>query len=350
MKPLLKLVYKVAKTNLGVFCPFELNFAITYMCNSRCKTCNIWKIKTKNELDLQEIKKIAKNIKFIHWIRLTGGEPFLRKDYVDIAKVLDEELDLYLLTTQTNSLVPSLTEKKVKDVLKFFKGRYIISVSLDGPKEIHESIRGVRGAWEKVMDTFGRLKRFEGRYRNFKVFFGYTISPFNIGKFKETVEEVKKVFPSVSYNDFHVNIFQLSEFYYHTSKKDWKNINFEEFSQNAIKEIKDVLSKKRFTDPIGLIERKYLLFGMKYLKNWKVPIDCNIYNLSTFIDPYGNVYPCSIFNVKVGNLRENNYDLLKILNSEKALKVRKLIEKRECPYCWTPCEAHQIILSKWVKL
>lgn len=114
MKSLLKLSYRAARAGMGSFAPFELNFAITYLCNSRCKPCNIWKIKTKDEFSLEEIKEIAKNIKFIHWIRLTGGEPFLRKDYVDIVKVLDEQLDLYLLTTPTNALLPDLVEKKLE--------------------------------------------------------------------------------------------------------------------------------------------------------------------------------------------------------------------------------------------
>lgn len=221
----------------------------------------------------------------------------------------------------------------------------MISVSLDGPKNIHDNIRGIHGNWDRVIETFRKLKKLEKTHKNFEVFFGYTISPFNIGKFKETVEEVKKVFPSVSYDDFHVNIFQLSEIYYHTTQKNVKNINFKEFARMATEEIKDILSNKRFPGIIGLIEKKYLKLGMKYLENWKMPIDCNIYNLSAFIDPYGNVYPCSIFNVNLGNLRKENYNLLKILNSSKALKVRNIIKKKKCPHCWTPCEAHQTIIS-----
>ncbi|MEM5855523.1 MAG: SPASM domain-containing protein, partial [Candidatus Aenigmatarchaeota archaeon] len=268
--------------------------------------------------------------------------------YVEIVKTLDEELDLYLLTTPTNGLIPNLIEEKIERILKFFKGNYIITVSLDGPKEIHEFIRGIEGSWEKAMETFKKLKKFEKKYKNFKVFFGYTISPFNVNKFDETVREVKKIFPYISSNDFHVNIFHLSEIYYHTTYKDMGNMDFKEFSKAAIKEIKKILSQKRMYDLISLINRKYLLWGMKYLKNQKMPVDCNIYNLSAFVDPYGNVYPCSIFNFKLGNLRENNYNLLKILNSTRAKKAKELIKNGKCPSCWTPCEAHQMILSNWV--
>jgi radical SAM protein with 4Fe4S-binding SPASM domain len=64
----------------------------------------------------------------------------------------------------------------------------------------------------------------------------------------------------------------------------------------------------------------------------------------------GNVYPCTVFDRKLGNIRDYNYDLKKILTSETAKKVRKEIEADRCPQCWTPCEAHQMILSNWLKL
>jgi radical SAM protein with 4Fe4S-binding SPASM domain len=62
------------------------------------------------------------------------------------------------------------------------------------------------------------------------------------------------------------------------------------------------------------------------------------------------VYPCTVFDRKLGNLRKNNYDLKKILVSEKAKKVKEEIIKEMCEQCWTPCEAHQMIVSNWLKL
>jgi len=47
----------------------------------------------------------------------------------------------------------------------------------------------------------------------------------------------------------------------------------------------------------------------------------------------------------MGNLREYNYDLLKILKSENSVLLNKKIRNGKCPHCWTPCEAYQNILS-----
>jgi hypothetical protein len=50
-------------------------------------------------------------------------------------------------------------------------------------------------------------------------------------------------------------------------------------------------------------------------------------------------------NVVIGSLRENNYDLLKILSNETVILLQEKIEKGHCPHCWTPCEAYQNIFS-----
>ena len=344
----LRLAFKVFSTSLGFFNPFELNFAITYKCNSRCEICNIWKEKRTDELTIEEIEKFSKKINFIHWIRLTGGEPFLRKDYVNIVKTLNENLsDLYLITTPTNGLLLDLIYEKVKNVLNFFKKKYIITVSLDGPKEIHDKIRGIKGSWEKAVETYKKLKELEKGYKNFKVFFGYTISPLNIGLFEKTIEEVRKLIPEITAKDFHINLFQVSEVYYKN-----KDVKIEEsFFKNAQKELDSILKLRvKSKNYIESIENKYMKLGKEYLKTKKIPIKCNVFNLSCFVDPFGDVFPCTIFNEKLGNLRKNNYDLKGILTSEKTKKIVKKIIDNKCPQCWTPCEAHQIILSNWLKM
>ena len=70
-----------------------LNFATTYVCNSKCQNCNIWEKyiknpeKIKEELTLGEIKNIfneSKYLKYLKVISLGGGKITLRKDFVDL--------------------------------------------------------------------------------------------------------------------------------------------------------------------------------------------------------------------------------------------------------------------------
>ena len=99
-------------------------FILTNKCQSRCKTCKIWKIykdnpkKVKEELDLEEYKKTFENIKKeVMWLNLSGGEPFLRKDIDDIAIVAIENFkNMSILNIPTNGLRTELIKKKTERV------------------------------------------------------------------------------------------------------------------------------------------------------------------------------------------------------------------------------------------
>jgi MoaA/NifB/PqqE/SkfB family radical SAM enzyme len=204
----------------------------------------------------------------------------------------------------------------------------------------------VKGSWKRAIETYKKLKSLEKKYKNFKVFFGYTISPLNLSFFEQNLNDVKKLIPGIKANDFHVNLFQTSDVYY----KNEDIFLDEKYFVDAINELDSILKLRgKPKDYLESIENKYLELGKKYLKTHKIPIKCNIFNLSCFIDPFGNVFPCTILNYSLGNLRENDYDLNKILSSDNAKKIKEKIVKGECPQCWTPCEAHQIILSNWLK-
>ena len=76
-----------------VLLPFNYTFSITYRCNSKCKTCNIWKIQRKVpfnlELKTSEWFKIIQSLgRSPFWITISGGEPFLRKGLIEIIEAI----------------------------------------------------------------------------------------------------------------------------------------------------------------------------------------------------------------------------------------------------------------------
>ena len=50
------------------------------------RDCSIWKQKPGKELTFDEITEFAKKNNYFRWIGLTGGEPFLRSDIVEIVR------------------------------------------------------------------------------------------------------------------------------------------------------------------------------------------------------------------------------------------------------------------------
>jgi radical SAM protein with 4Fe4S-binding SPASM domain len=68
------------------------------------------------------------------------------------------------------------------------------------------------------------------------------------------------------------------------------------------------------------------------------------------VDPQGNIYPCGMWNKRIANLEEIDYKLKNIWNKPETEIVRNQILKKNCPNCWTPCEAYQSILGNLLRL
>lgn len=329
--------------------PYKLNFCLTYKCNSKCLTCDIWKINSTNELKIEEIKNFFEHSNKFSWIDVTGGEVFLRKDIIEIiSTILYNCKNLYHLHIPTNSIVTNLTVNKIKEILKLRPKpkKFTITLSLDGPSELHNHIRGIDNNWTTVMEAYDELRKYENR--NFKIFFGFTLSKLNLGKFHETVLAVQKKFPQVKYEDFHMNIAHTSDHYYNNSNF---NIGVDSNKEEFISEVEAFrLKKKKIFNPINNLENKYLTYAKEFIKTGVTPVDCKSLTSSVFLDPYGNVFPCSIWDKKIGNIRDFNYNLSVLLKEKIIEELREQIREKKCPNCWTPCEAYQSILGDIFKL
>ena len=97
--------------------------------------------------------------------------------------------------------------------------------------------------------------------------------------------------------------------------------------------------------PVAFLERAYLKRVRQYLETGETPMRCHALRASCFIDSWGNVFPCTIYDKKVGNLRDAGYDLARIWNTPEAEALQREIWESQCPNCWTPCEAYQSILG-----
>jgi len=324
--------------------PLKINFAITWKCNLRCKVCDIWKKKSFGELTLAEIEEFARKNPFFSWVSLTGGEPFLREDFVEIVKAFKKYSPLYILNIPTNGILTEKIENDILQILKLKIPNVILTVSIDGNRKIHDYIKGINGAFSRAILTFKNLKDISSKNKRFKTLFAYTISPLNVGKFESTYEEIKREIEDISIYDFHINIFHYSTHYYSNENLPIKNI--EKYKKALLKEVGRIVKmKNNILNPINFVERQYLRFIPKFIKTQLTPLPCKSLRLSIFLDPIGNVYPCTIWNVKLGNVRNYNYELKKIFAKKDIKKLLFLIENKKCPNCWSPCEANQTILG-----
>lgn len=330
--------------------PYKLTFAVTYRCNSRCKTCNIWKKTGDDELSREEIERFFKNSNGFSWIDLTGGEPSLRKDFTDICETIYHYCNnLLLLHFPTNGY---LTDKIVNDCEKIRKMgssyKVIITVSTDGDERLNDEIRGIKGAWGRQIETFKRLHEI----CNVEAVIGMTLSQFNFDKFEPTFNSIKEVLPWLTPKDFHISLMNYSENFYNNWEQKDHVLN--PLKQKKVRDgmIHSARQYKRMIgipkNPRSYLEYAFLKRAESYLRTGNTPLPCHALKSSCFIDPTGEVYPCITFNHSIGNLRDYNYDLGKIWNLETTRLLQKKIWNFECPQCWTGCDGYQTIMGNLI--
>ena len=147
---------------IPILLPFNYTFSITYRCNSRCKTCNVWNLqkKIKNELSLEEWVKVIKSLgKSPFWITISGGEPFLREDLAEIISAIDYYNQPHIINIPTNGLLK--IDKIIEGLLDDLKNEtnLIINFSVDGIKKEHDYLRGVSGNWKKIIEAYRQTKK-----------------------------------------------------------------------------------------------------------------------------------------------------------------------------------------------
>ncbi|MGC8671419.1 MAG: radical SAM/SPASM domain-containing protein [Candidatus Micrarchaeia archaeon] len=321
--------------------PYKLNFAITYRCQSRCVTCNIWKLRPTNELSINEIREFASKNPFFKWVGLTGGEPFLREDIVEIVEAFNKFSKPYLVTLPTNALCDhDMILKKLGKMSELSIPMIVVTVSLDGYRELHDKIRGVPGNYDKAIDLFSRVRELGKEKKNVKAVIGYTISKFNQGQLEKSFELIKKDLPFVTYGDFHINVAQQSSGYYHNS------IDIMPDRDKAIDDIKVAIKGRGLPkSAMDLIENRFLKGLLYFVKSGKSPLRSKSLDASLFLDSTGNVYPSIMWDFKIGNIRDANYSLKELWEKREIKEIRKLTKEKKDPQAWTSCEAYQSILG-----
>ncbi len=136
--------------------PKSAQYEITLQCNMHCTHCNVSAgEQRRNELSTSQWKAITKQLTELGCrnIDLLGGEPFVRKDWFEIAQdIKDNGLDLLLVTN--GLLINDNTIEKLKKL-----DPYAVAVSIDGyTASVHDSLRGVKGSFKQCQKAIRLLK------------------------------------------------------------------------------------------------------------------------------------------------------------------------------------------------
>jgi MoaA/NifB/PqqE/SkfB family radical SAM enzyme len=319
------------------------NFAVTYRCTSRCKTCSIWKMDQpeQGELSLEEIRVLFSSnrgfLRDVGSIQITGGEPFLRADLPELVSSIREQLSECTFWIPTNGMTPNSIEKATRTTLESLDGHGLgVSVSIDGLGRTHDGVRGIPGSFERAVETLIRLSAVRGDHPGLGLSVGMTLTPDNFRELGDVFNLARSHGAEFSFRP--VN---YSGIYYRNLGDELSMAGFEGELLPAIRGIgRDAVERHGPWKAAPTL--RYMQGVMDHVRNPRGRrLRCSAGSGSLFLDPYGNVYPCIFLDERMGNVREQS--LGEIWDSEEASEARVKVRNRECPGCWVECETFRDI-------
>ncbi len=322
--------YKLFRTfGFPKMMPSNCVFSVTNFCNSKCKTCHIWEKYpnqpelAKKEMTTEQWLKTFKTMGPSVFCVFTGGEPFLRNDAHELLMGIQKYKKPKILTICTNATLPERIEEVLDKFLQTKKKDIdlTINISLDHIGEKHDEIRGIKGNWEKLLETVKVVRKLQDKY-------GYPNLCFHTVVSKWNVDDIPKIYDYVV-NELKpdVYIMEPSELRYELGTI---NTDILPDKEKLSKVFRVYSSNKNVTFLTNVVRQIYI---DKYIKGQGLP--CYASFNHTQITTNGNVWTCCMMADKepLGNLNEADFDFKKIWFSKRANKIRKKVKKREFPTC-----------------
>ncbi len=323
--------------------PIHLTFFITRRCNARCPFCFYQGNNppsppfdkggmggfSANELTLSEIKEISSSMGKLLWLAFSGGEIFLRDDLVEIAKVFYEKNRPAIILFPTNGLLTDTIREKTEEILKYCrKSTIVVKLSLEGAENIHDSIRGIKGGFQKTMRTYNALSGLIEKYPHFELGINTVFCSSNQDHMSNLIESVGKLDK--------IKTHTISLIRGKVSDKTLKDIDFTKYLE-TIKKLESNLKEKKsgiygfrgakLKAAQDIVQRR-LIHETMHQKKQLIP--CYAGRLNLVLTESGDLYPCESFDMKMGNVRDNGYNIKKILQTEKAQEIINKIQDKKC--------------------
>lgn len=315
--------------------PINITLALTLRCNAKCAMCALTELLNNRdeELSLEQYRIFIEScVKFRPGFVLYGGEPFLRNDILDIIEIIKKhKLSCGVFT---NGIL--LNKNILKEIIRLQLNFVVFSVY--GPRDIHDRIVGINGAYDKLIENMAFLK--EQRAKT-SIIIHCTVSEQNI-RYLDKLADISQ-YDKVRFG--HLTFFTDAD-----KKKAAEELKYL-FPQDRI-ELKsfilnpDKILTEQFIDNLFIVKAKKEAsftpeLDIDEIKNWyscdfKTRRKCIFVWRGVFIAPNGDVYPCmGNFYYRMGNILKDN--LLDIWNSEKYIAFRSMLRKRIFSACARCC-------------
>lgn len=318
--------------------PIRAVIALTRRCNLRCEACRTWSLPPGREMTPEEVARLVRAMPGLVWLDLTGGEPFLRRDILEVfAAVLGAGPSLAVLHFPTSGWF----SKRTVECAQLVRSRrpdlvLVVTVSLDGPPGLHDGLRGRPGSYTRAVETWKGLRAIPG----IEVRVGTTVGPFNLHALDELRESLHRDLSGFDDRSWHLNLVQVSR---HFFANEGLPLLTGIGAQAAIE--RGLRGRWPPRNAVDLMETAYLLLARERVLGRDLGLTCHALHSGAFVAADGTLYPCHLWDRPLAGLRSHDFKVEDIWQSFEVREARREILAGRCGGCFTPCEAYPTLAS-----
>jgi MoaA/NifB/PqqE/SkfB family radical SAM enzyme len=292
--------------------------------------CDIWKgnqqLKQLTEHDVAELTVSLKKLD-VKQVVFSGGEALLHENFFRFCEILkNENIKISLLST-------GLTLKK--NAAQLVKWVDDIIVSLDGNAEVHDSIRNIIGAFNKLAEGIAAIRAIDV---NYKITGRTVIHRLNFESWPEIITSAKDIgLNGISFlpADISSHAFNRQLLWDDARKQEILILKqdlpkLKNILTDIVLRFKEDFKSGFIAESPEKIEKIYYYYSAFHGFNPLPYKKCNAPWVSTVIEADGTVRPC-FFHEPYGNIKTSSLD--KVINSEAAIKFRKKLDMDKNETC-----------------
>lgn len=320
--------------------PQTLIFFVTSRCNARCDFC-LYKdsvdhpTRRAEELTVEEVTAIAEAYGPLHFLALSGGEPFVRRDIGEICSAFIERCGTSVIDIPSNFAYGDVMLDAIEPLVAANPEVLVeLQFSVDDLGARHDLSRGVVGLFDSAIETFHRLEAVRRTYGNLSLKVNVVWLERNRDRIDSIVAGLER---EIDFDRIHLT-------YPHDliptsgSADPDRLVDFDRFREQAERLAKR--SRGGF-DPYSIPMRGAKVSSHRILRDaltgdTAMGSLCEAGRHLVVLDERGEVFPCEVLWESVGNVRDAGLDLGAVLDGDEYRRFRdRRIGPSSCNCTWS---------------
>lgn len=305
--------------------PRFLILFVNSICNMKCEHCFYWQnLNRRDDLTFEEIVALSESLGNIENLNLSGGEPFLRKEFAAICTQFVRQNGVKQIYVPSNGYFTDRTVKAVTELLQEPKlGLFVVELSLDGMPKFHDTFRVAKDSFRKAMETYEALVEIQDRDPRLRIHAISTATDVNMDEIRKLTTYLYERCPRMDHHNLAI------------IRGDRKNPDLASpllAEYEALYEYIRRLWAPREESRYGAIVEPMLQWAKtKTVRERRQVVPCSAGRMSVVVYSNGDVSACEMHR-PVANLREKPFQ--EIWASEAFQHLRDSIAGKQC-YCTT---------------